>query len=76
VYCKITEYFSNRWKKKSHEGRPEQMTDEEVLTVAIVGNLVGWQYENQILEKFKSLFPSWFKYLSQSRFNRRLQKLE
>ncbi len=75
VFVKIDDYFRSRWPKKHREGRKEKMSDSEILTMMVVGNLMGLKYENRILKWFKSLFPDLFNYLSQSQLNRRLQCL-
>ena len=75
VFCKIDDYFRSRWPKMHREGRKEKMSDSEILTMMVVGNLMGLRYENRILQWFKNLFPDDFHYLSQSQLNRRLQGL-
>lgn len=62
VYCCVEDLFGEALKdiKLRQRGMAPKMTDEEVITVEVVGEFLGLETDKQIWEYFKRHWSHWF----------------
>jgi len=61
VYCLICEYYQRLFPKGVRRGGfPPKLTDEEALTIAIVGEYLGLENDTAIYRYFRQHYSSWF----------------
>jgi len=81
LYCFVDDWYKREMadRMKRHAGPPLQMSDSEVLTVAIAGQLrvdAPWRSERGIVRYMLQNGRSWFPtMLKRSQFNRRVRNL-
>ena len=61
VYCLICEYYQKLFPRGVRRGGfPPKLTDEEALTIAIVGEYLGLETDTAIYRYFRQHYSSWF----------------
>src|SRR5215210_8818444 len=68
--------FADEFRSPRRLGRPPQVSDEELVALAVCQSITGITSDRQFLGIVGKLLPGWFPHLpDQSQYNRRLRGL-
>ena len=68
--------FADQLRSPRRIGRPPEVTDEELIALAMCQAITGITWDRQFLGIVEKLLPGWFPSLpDQSQYNRRLRSL-
>jgi len=64
VYCLVVQYFQQRFPTSlRHAGFAPALSDEEALTIELVGDFLGMETDKQIYRYFRKHYRAWFPHL-------------
>lgn len=64
VYCLVVQYFQQAFPKRlRHGGFAPTLSDEEALTIELVGDFLGLESDKQIYLYFRKHYRPWFPHL-------------